>query len=59
MSSKPCSLALDVEDEIAEELNSTLTLLVKKRYVSIGSSAEVGTSSNDVIEFGGTITVSF
>ncbi|MBA2727286.1 MAG: hypothetical protein H0U49_03825 [Parachlamydiaceae bacterium] len=60
MSSKPCSLAFDMEEEAASNgINGTLTLLVNKRYVSMGSSQDVGTSSFDVIEFGGTITVSF
>ncbi len=60
MSSKPCSLALDMEEDTASDgINGVLTLLVNKRYVSMGSSPDIGSSSLDVIEFGGTITVSF
>lgn len=60
MGSKHCSLALDMEDEIAgDNANSGLTLLVNRRYALFGSSNDVGSSSYDVVEFGGTITVSF
>ncbi len=60
MSSQPCSLAFDLEEEAASNgKNGTLTLLVNKRYVSMGSASDIGSSSYDVIEFGGTITVSF
>ena len=59
MSSKSCSLAFDMEEEAASNgINGTLTLLVNKRYVSIGSSPDMA-ASYDVVEFGGSITVSF
>jgi len=60
VSPKECSLAVDVEEHgfVDQEFEATLTLLVSKRHKIVDSSSETG-SSHDVVEIGGTITVSF
>ncbi len=61
MSLKHCSLALEAEESRFNlQVEAPLTLVVDKSYVSVtGVPSVAHMALNDVIELGGTITVSF
>lgn len=61
MSANYSSLALDVEEACFEQQNEVpLTLLVNERYSPFNNELlKFEQASQDVIELGGTITVSF
>lgn len=60
MSSQPCSMALEVEESTFDlAVDVPLTLLVNERYASQIMPLTADLGSSDLIELGGTITVSF
>ncbi|MBA3239062.1 MAG: hypothetical protein H0T62_12040 [Parachlamydiaceae bacterium] len=61
MSSNFCSLALDVEEVCFEQQNEVpLSLLVNERFSTFKNELlNFEFASQDVVELGGTITVSF
>jgi len=61
VSSRKYSLALDSEHITLQqqELEGFGSVLIQQRYTSIDSSLHAETTSHDVVEFGGTITISF
>ncbi len=61
VSSQPCSLAIEVEQvNFDQRIEQPFALLVNKRYDNyLKESSVVSMASNDVVELGGSLTVSF
>ncbi len=59
--SQPCSLGLEAEEEVDfdQKVEQTLELLVNKRYSTSLKESSDTMASEDVIELGGFLTVSF
>lgn len=61
MSSQPCSLALELEEEgrFDQQIEQPFALLVNKRYDSYMKESSIAMASHDVVELGGSLTISF